>query len=70
MNRLVHQGDRVALFAPRLYFTICERAWPSALVKLPTATSWVFAGLLDICSTSVTSPAYVVVAVLARRARR
>ena len=57
MNWLVLHGDSVALAAPRSNFAIWERVWPLTVVKLPTATSSVFCGLLEIWSTSVTEPA-------------
>ena len=53
----LRSGESVALVAPRSNFAICERDWPSTVVKLPTATSSVFCGLLEICSTSVMEPA-------------
>ncbi len=34
---------------------ICQRVWPSTLVKLPTAISSVFCGLTEIWRTSVTA---------------
>ena len=42
---------------PMFHFAIWERAWPSTVVKLPTATSALFCLLTESCSTLVIEPA-------------
>jgi hypothetical protein len=54
-NKVVYQGESVADAPLMSSCAIWDRATPLTVVKLPTATSLVLAGLLEICSTLVRS---------------